>query len=213
MPDVVLPVLNEAAALPTVLELMPAGFHPIVVDNGSTDGSADVAERAGAEVVLEKVRGFGSACRAGLEAATHEIVCFMDADASLDPRQLVRVVEPVAGDRADLVWGRRRGQPGAWPFHARVANRLLAEIVGRRLGVRIRDLGPMRAAKRLELISLELKDERFGWPFEMALRAGGSGWRLEEVEVDYYPRVGRSKVTGTLAGTFRAGRDIVRTLS
>jgi glycosyltransferase involved in cell wall biosynthesis len=213
MPEVVVPVLNEAEAIPAVLERMPAGFHPIVVDNGSTDGSAQVAERAGAEVVIEETRGFGSACRAGLEAASAEIVCFMDGDASLDPTQLVRVVEPVAGDRADLVWGRRRRVPGAWPLHARAANRLLAAIVGRRLGVRMRDLGPMRAARRLDLLSLELRDQRFGWPFEMVLKAGASGWRLHEVEVDYYPRVGRSKVTGTVAGTLRAGRDIARVLS
>jgi glycosyltransferase involved in cell wall biosynthesis len=213
MPDVVIPVLNEAEAISAVLERMPAGFHPIVVDNGSTDGSAKVAERTGAEVVIEETRGFGSACRAGLEAASSEIVCFMDGDASLDPRQLVRVVEPVAGNRADLVWGRRRGVPGAWPLHARAANRFLAEVIGRRMRVQMRDLGPMRAARRLDLLSLELTDQRFGWPFEMVLKAGMSGWRLHEVEVDYYPRIGRSKVTGTVAGTLRAGRDIARVLS
>jgi glycosyltransferase involved in cell wall biosynthesis len=213
MPDVVLPVLNEAEGISAVLERMPAGFNPIVVDNGSTDGSAKVAERAGAKVVIEETQGFGSACRAGLEAASAEIVCFMDADASLDPRQLVRVVEPISGDGADLVWGRRRGVPGAWPIHARVANRFLAEVVGRRLGVHVRDLGPMRAARRLDLLSLELMDQRFGWPFEMVLKAGMSGWHLREVEVDYYPRIGRSKVTGTVAGTLRAGRDIARVLT
>ncbi|WP_162795034.1 glycosyltransferase family 2 protein, partial [Nonomuraea lactucae] len=125
--DVVLPCLDEEAALPWVLGRMPAGYHPIVVDNGSTDASARVAAELGATVVTEPRPGFGAACHAGLTAATTDVVCFMDADASLDPRQLPLVSGPVLAGEADLVLGRRVPSPGAsWPVHARLANAVLA---------------------------------------------------------------------------------------
>src|SRR5918999_2966099 len=126
MADVVLPVLDEREALPWVLGRMPAGYVPIVVDNGSADGSGPLAAALGARVVREPQRGFGAACWAGLTAATGEVVCFMDCDGSLDPGELPKVVRPVAEGKADLVLGRRVPEPGAWPAHARVANRLLA---------------------------------------------------------------------------------------
>ena len=212
MIQVVLPVLNEAEALPWVLGRMPAGYEPIVADNGSTDGSGELAERLGARVVHEPQPGFGAACFAGLEAATAEVVCFMDCDGSLDPRQLPLVAEPVIAGRAELVLGERRPAAGAWPAHARLANRLLALELRRRTGLRLRDLGPMRGARREALQALGLRDRRFGWPLEMVLRAHAAGWRIDEVPVDYLARSGRSKVTGTARGTLRAVTDMGRLL-
>lgn len=213
MIDVILPVLDEAAALPWVLGRMPPAYRPIVVDNGSGDGSADVARGLGALVVAEHERGFGAACWAGLRAATADIVGFMDADASLDPRDLPRVCRPVLDGRVDLVLGARTAQRGAWTRHARIANRVLARELRRRTGARLTDLGPMRAARREALLHLGIVDRRFGWPLEMVLRAAAAGWRVEEVEVAYRPRVGRSKVTGTVRGTARAIGDMARVLA
>jgi glycosyltransferase involved in cell wall biosynthesis len=207
--EVVLPVLDEREALPWVLGRMPAGYEPIVVDNGSADGSAEVAAALGARVVREPRRGFGAACFAGLVAARAEIVCFMDCDATFDPLELDRVADPVEAGAADLVLGARRG---AQPAHARLANALLALELRRRAGVRLTDLGPMRAAPREPLLALGLRDRRFGWPLEMVVRAAGAGWRIEEVEVGYHPRAGRSKVTGTVRGTLRAARDMAAVL-
>lgn len=208
--DVVLPVLDEAEALPLVLAGLPDGVRPIVVDNGSTDGSAAVARKLGADVVDEPRRGFGQACWSGLCAARAEVVAFMDADASFAGADLVPVVEPVAAGRADLVLGRRVAERGAWPLHARLANRALALGLRRWSGVALHDLGPIRAARRQALLDLGLRDRRFGWPLEMVMRAAASGWRIEEVPVGYAPRVGRSKVTGTVRGTIRATQDMAR---
>jgi glycosyltransferase involved in cell wall biosynthesis len=213
MPDVVLPVLDEAEALPGVLSRMPDGYRAIVVDNGSTDGSADIARLHGATVVTEPLRGFGAACFAGLLTATADTVCFMDADGSLDPADLPTVTAPVERGRADLVMGARVAGRGAWPAHARIANRFLAREVRRRTGLPVRDIGPMRAARRAELLALGIEDRRFGWPLEMVLRAAGAGWRVEEVAVPYLARRGRSKVTGTVRGTVRAVRDMGRLLA
>ncbi len=213
MPDVVLPVLDEREALPWVLARMPAGYAPIVVDNGSSDGSGALAARLGARVVEEPQRGFGAACWAGLRAAEADVVCFMACDASFDPAQLPRVADPVARGRADLVLGARQAAPGAWPAHARAANAALAWELRRRAGVPLRDLGPMRAAARGALLGLGMRDRRFGWPLEMVLRAAGAGWAIDEVAVDYHPREGRSKVTGTLRVTARAVRDMAAVLA
>jgi len=210
MPDVVLPVLNEREALPWVLERMPAGFTPIVVDNGSTDGSAHEAARLGAQVVSEPMPGFGSACFAGLMAAREDVVCFMDCDATFDPRELPLVADPVRAGTADLMLGARSG---AGPIHARLANRVLALELRRRAGVRVTDLGPMRAAPREGLIGLDLRDRRFGWPLEMVLRAANAGWSVREVAISHHPRAGRSKVTGTLRGTVRTVHDMARALA
>jgi glycosyltransferase involved in cell wall biosynthesis len=210
--DVILPVLDEAEALPWVLGRVPPGFRPVVVDNGSSDGSADLAAELGAEVVSEPARGFGAACYAGLEAAGSELVCFMDCDGSLDPLDLERVTAPVAAGEADLMLGARRPERGAWPVHARLANRALALELRRRTGLRLRDLGPMRCARRDALIALGIRDRRFGWPLEMALRAAAAGWRVDEVEVGYRTRAGRSKVTGSLRGSARAVRDMAAAL-
>jgi glycosyltransferase involved in cell wall biosynthesis len=210
--DVVLPVLDEAEALPWVLGRLPPGFRPIVVDNGSTDGSPEIAARLGGLVVLEPRRGFGSACNAGLVASSSPVVCFMDCDGSLDPIELPRVAERVEYGAADLVLGARRPQRGAWPLHARLANRALALELRRRSGLRLTDLGPMRAVRRAALIDLQLRDRRFGWPLEMVLRAAAAGWTVDEVDVSYLARRGRSKVTGTLRGSARAARDMAAAL-
>ncbi|MER7503340.1 glycosyltransferase family 2 protein [Nonomuraea pusilla] len=207
--DVVLPCLDEALALPWVLKRMPPGYRPIVVDNGSADGSADVAAAYGATVVREPVRGFGAACHAGLMAAVADVVCFMDADASLDPRELPLVSGPVVAGEADLVLGRRvPAGAGAWPAHARLGNAVLARRLRRRSGVPVRDLGPMRACRREELVGLGVEDRRFGYPLETVLRAAAAGWRVTERDVRYHPRAGRSKVTGTVRGTLRAVADM-----
>ncbi|WP_345405898.1 glycosyltransferase family 2 protein [Nonomuraea salmonea] len=162
----------------------------------------------------EPVRGFGSACHAGLLAASAEVVCFMDADASLDPGQLSRVTAPVVDGSSDLVLGRRvPSEAGAWPAHARLGNAVLAGSLRRHTGAPLHDLGPMRAARREALLALGLADRRFGYPLEMVLRAAAAGWRIGEVEVDYLPRKGRSKVTGTLRGTLTAISDMRRVMA
>ena len=193
---------------------MPNGFRPIVVDNGSTDGSADVARSLGATVVTESARGFGAAAHAGLLAATSDLVCFCDCDASLNPQQLPRLTAPLLDRRADLVLGRRRTeQRDAWPLPARVANWELARRVRHRTGLKVRDLGPMRAAGREALLSLNLADRRFGYPLEMVMNAAAAGWRVAEVEVNYLPRIGKSKVTGTVRGCVRTVHDMSAVLA
>lgn len=212
--DVVLPCLDEAEALPRVLDRVPPGWRAIVVDNGSTDGSADIARGLGASVVHETRRGFGAACHAGLTAATAEIVCFCDCDASLDPADLVPFVERIRAGEADLLLGRRRAQSlGAWPLHARAGNLALARLLRRRTGLRLHDLGPLRAARREPLLSLALTDRRSGYPLQMVVRAADSGWRIAEYDVPYRPRAGASKVTGTWRGTWQAVRDMSRVLA
>ena len=211
--DVVLPCLDEAAALPWVLARIPPGWRAIVVDNGSTDGSARIAADLGAYVVAEPVRGFGAACHAGLLAATADVVCFLDCDASLDPRLLPRIAGPVLAGTADLVLGRRRPTTfRAWPPHARLANRRLAQLVRGRTGLPLHDLGPMRAARRTALLGLQLTDRRSGYPLQMVVRAADASWRIIETDVPYTPRAGRSKVTGTWRGTWHAVRDMTAVL-
>jgi glycosyltransferase involved in cell wall biosynthesis len=214
--DVVLPCLNEAAALPWVLSRIPAGYHPIVADNGSTDGSPRIAAAHGATVVHVPERGFGAAAHAGLVAATATVVCFLDADGSFDPTQLPRVADPIRAGAADLVLGRRRPTTrGAWPAHARLGNAVVAWRLRRAAGVPVHDLGPMRAARRSALLALDLTDRRFGYPLEMVVKAARAGWRITEVDVDYAPRAAgtRSKVTGTMRGTARAVRDMAKVLA
>ncbi|RFA14229.1 glycosyltransferase [Subtercola boreus] len=229
--DVVLPCLNEADALPWVLGRLPAGYRAIVVDNGSTDDSAAVARAHGAIVVTESRRGFGAAAHAGLLAATAETVAFCDADASMDPSELPRMVALLAPavrevtpgtvtpgtatlTGARLVLGRRRPTSrGSWPLHARLANRALSLLIRLRSGVVLHDLGPMRVARRADLLALGLIDRRSGYPLEMVLRTNERGWSIVETDTAYSPRVGRSKVTGTVQGTIGAIRDMSRLLS
>ena len=212
--DVILPCLNEAGALPWLLSRMPAGYRPIVADNGSDDGSPAIAADHGATVVHVPRRGYGAACHAGLEAAKADIVCFMDADGSLDPADLPTVSGLVQEGRADLAMGRRRPQgAGAWPAHARLGNIVIAAALRRRSGVRVHDIGPMRAARREDLLALPISDRRFGYPLETVVRAGEAGWRVCERDVPYYPRTGKSKVTGTVGGTVRTVRDMRKVLA
>ena len=216
MPHVVIPVLNEAGALPDLLAAMPPGYTAVVADNGSTDGSGDIARLLGAVVVDQPVRGFGAACWAGLLAAEPEdgVVCFMDGDGSLDPGDLPGIAAPVLAGACDLMLGARRPTvAGAWPLHARLANRFLAFEIRRRTGRQLADIGPMRAARRDDLLALGIEDRRFGWPLEMVLRAAAAGWRIDELPIPYAPRTGRSKVTGTVRGTVRAVRDMSRVLA
>ncbi|MDX3001873.1 glycosyltransferase family 2 protein [Kribbella solani] len=212
--DLVLPCLNEAAALPWILGRLPPDVRAVVVDNGSTDGSAEIAAGLGAAVVHCKVKGYGAACHAGLEAARAEVVAFMDADASLDPQQLMRVITPVLAGYADLVVGRRRPvSRRAWPWHLRLANAKLSRRIRRRTGVALHDLGPMRAARRQPLLNLAIADRRSGYPLETVVRAADAGWRIVEIDVDYLPRSGRSKVTGTPLGAARAVLDMSKVLT
>ncbi|PPF75450.1 glycosyltransferase [Subtercola sp. Z020] len=249
-----LPCLDEAEALPWVLGRLPAGYRAIVVDNGSTDDSAAVARSLGALVVTETQRGFGAAAHAGLLAATADVVAFCDADASMDPAELPRMVALLRGagvdgtttvagtapagsatsgtattstagtststststttDTADLVLGRRRPiARGSWPLHARLANRALSLLIRLRARIRLHDLGPMRVARREPLLALGLEDRRSGYPLEMVLRANAAHWNIVEVDTGYSPRVGRSKVTGTLRGTVGAITDMSRLLA
>lgn len=211
--DVILPCLDEEGALPWILSRLPEGYRAIVVDNGSTDRSAAVARELGATVVTETRRGFGAAAHAGLLAATAPVVAFCDADASMDPRDLPALVVPVVRGDADLTLGRRRPTTaGAWPLHARFANLVLARLMRRASGVRLHDLGPMRAAWRADLLALDLQDRRSGYPLEMVLRSSEAGLRIIELDTPYAPRVGRSKVTGTVRGTVRAVKDMSRLL-
>jgi glycosyltransferase involved in cell wall biosynthesis len=207
--DVVLPCLNEEGAIVEVLRRLPSGYRGIVVDNGSTDHSAELARAAGAFVVTEPRRGFGAAAHAGLLAATAPLVAFCDADGSMDPAQLPAYAAMIASGDADLVLGRRvPTRRGAWPWHARVANRVLARLMRRAAGVRLHDLGPLRIARREALLELDLRDRRSGYPLEMVLAASRAGWTIVERDSAYSPRIGRSKVTGTLRGSITAARDM-----
>jgi glycosyltransferase involved in cell wall biosynthesis len=212
--QVILPCLNEAAALPWVLGRMPTDYAPIVVDNGSSDGSGRIAHEHGATVVEAERPGYGAACHAGLLAATAEVVAVMDCDATLDPRQLSRVIEPVRAGVADLMLGCRRATSlRAYPVSLRLANWEVARRIHRRTGVVLTDLGPMRASRRLPLLELGLLDRRSGYSAETVVRAAEAGWRIAEVPVDYRSRAGRSKITGTPLGAWRAVQDITAVIA
>jgi glycosyltransferase involved in cell wall biosynthesis len=218
MTDVVLPCRDEAPALPALLARMPAGYRVIVADNGSTDGSAEVARAHGASVVTVPEPGYGAAVHAGILAAdpADGVVCVMDADGSFDPAELPRVADPVRGGAAMLAVGRRRPTRGAgWPAHARLANAVLAWRLRRTTGLPVHDIGPMRAAFRADLLALNLRDRRFGYPLELLVAVGRAGWPVMEVDVAYHPRAAgtRSKVTGTVRGTVRAVRDMAGVLA
>lgn len=211
--DLVLPCLNEAEALPWVLSRIPDGVRAIVVDNASSDRSAEIARECGATVVECSQRGYGAACRAGLAAASAEFVAFCDCDATLDPADVLRLADVVRAG-ADLAIGRRRPTGrGAWPLHARLANVELARRVRNHTGVALRDVGPLRLARRVEYELLEITDNRCGYPVETIVRAAQAGWRVEQIDVAYTPRLGRSKVTGTVRGTIRAVRDMSAALA
>jgi glycosyltransferase involved in cell wall biosynthesis len=211
--QVILPCLNEAAALPWVLDRLPVGYQALVVDNGSTDGSAEIARARGARTVRAEQRGYGSACHAGLVAGTAELVVIMDCDGSLDPVDLPAVVRPILAGEADLVVGRRRALGrGAYPPTLRLANAVLARQLRRRAGLTILDCGPVRAARRTTLLRLDVHDRRSGYPVETLVKAAAAGLRVLQVDVRYLPRRGRSKVTGTPLGALAAVRDSLAAL-
>lgn len=218
MPDcpvtVVLPCLNEADSLPTVLTAMPAGYRALVVDNNSTDGTAQVAEQHGADVVREARPGYGSAVHAGILAATTPIVAVLDGDGSLDPADLPRLVAALEGG-ADMVIGRRRPLPGVtWPWHARLGTAAVCWRLRTRHQLPVHDIAPMRVAKRDALLTLGVVDRRSGYPLELLVRAAAAGWRVVEVDVDYGPRVGgKSKVSGSVRGSFTAAVDFWKVIS
>jgi glycosyltransferase involved in cell wall biosynthesis len=214
--DLILPCRDEAAALTALLPTVPPEFAVIVADNGSVDGTAEVARRLGARVVTESTPGYGAAVQAGLLAATSEYVAFMDGDDSFDPAELLPMLEDVRSGRADLAVGRRRpvGR-GVWPWHARLGNGLIVWWLRRRIGMPAHDIAPIRIARRDELLALDVRDRRFGYPVELLQKATTAGWRFAERDVSYRPRaVGtRSKVSGSVRGTFRAARDFWKVLS
>ena len=204
-----LPCLDEAGALAAVLSRLPAGYRAVVVDNGSTDGSPQIARDHGATVVSHGVRGYGAACHAGLEHATAAVVAFADADGSLDLADLAALAGPVLAGEADLVLGRRtREGLRAVPWHARVSNRVLSAYLRTVTSASVHDIAPLRVGDREKLLALGLTDRRSGYPLETLLRAARAGLRVQEVRVGYVPRTGRSKVTGTVRGTLRAVHDM-----
>ena len=217
MPDcpvtVVLPCLNEAASLPGVLAAMPDGYRPLVVDNNSTDGTAEVARRHGAQVVSEPRPGYGSAVHAGVVAAATSIVAVIDADGSLDPGDLPALVGDLDG--ADMAIGRRRAVKGLrWPWHARLGTAAVCWRLRTRYGLPVHDIAPMRVARRDALLELGVTDRRTGYPVELMVRAAQAGWKVVERDVDYGPRTGgKSKVSGSLRGSVIAGLDFWRAIS
>jgi glycosyltransferase involved in cell wall biosynthesis len=211
---VVLPCLNEAAALPGVLAAMPDGYRPLVVDNNSTDDTATVARSHGAEVVAEPRPGYGSAVHAGVVAATTAVVAVLDADGSLDPRDLPGLVAELDSG-ADMVIGRRRPLPGVrWPWHARLGTAAVCWRLRRRHRLPVHDIAPMRVARRDALLGLGVTDRRSGYPLELLVRAADAGWHVVEREVAYGPRTGgQSKVSGSLGGSVIAALDFWRVIS
>jgi glycosyltransferase involved in cell wall biosynthesis len=206
----VLPCRNEAPALPAILGAVPPELAVIVVDNGSTDGTADVARAHGARVVVEPRSGYGAAVQAGVEAAEEEYVAVMDGDGSFDPHEIGRLLQAVIDGEADLALGRRRPvSRGVWPWHARAGNALVVAWLRRTTGFPARDLAPMRVCRRADLVALDVRDRRFGYPLELLRKATAAGWRITEQDVSYRPRAAgtRSKVSGSVRGTLRTAQD------
>jgi glycosyltransferase involved in cell wall biosynthesis len=210
----VIPALDEAAVIGELVRRVPRGAvtEIVVVDNGSTDGTGAVAARSGARVVTEPRRGYGSACWAGVSALARDtdVVAFLDGDGSQRPEELPAVLAPLARGEADLVLGARRLSDGH-PAHASLGTRLVARYISWRFGVRVTDLGPLRAIRADLLHRLRMRDRAFGWPVEMVVKVAALGGRIVEVPVSHAPRLaGRSKVSGTLVGSVRAGYGFVK---
>jgi hypothetical protein len=215
---VVIPAVDEEEAIGLVVaEIPPLVGEVIVVDNGSRDRTAEMARRAGARVVPEPRRGYGRACLAGIAAATRpDVFVFLDGDRSDYPAQLPEVVAPILEGRADLVIGsRRRGrrERGAHPWHSVLGTRLCVAFMNLAVGTRATDLGPFRAITAEALRRLGMRDPDYGWTVEMQIKAARAGLRVVEVPVDYRPRIGRSKVSGTLSGSLGAGAKILGLIS
>ena len=205
--SLIIPALNEADCLGQLLAEVPLDqvYQVIVVDNGSTDNTSEVARKAGALVVEEPRRGYGAACAAGAAAAEGDVLVFMDGDGSFVPGELVSLLKPIAQDKAELVLGARTlqdSQRDFMPPHQRFGNRLFAWLLRQRYGLLLTDLGPYRAIGRELLLALEMQEHTYGWPLEMIIKVARNRKRVLELPVSYRPRfAGQSKVSGTLHGT------------
>jgi glycosyltransferase involved in cell wall biosynthesis len=208
--SVIIPTRNEASAISRVLADLPADLvtEVLVVDSNSTDGTPEIAAKLGARVVHEPHRGYGRACLKGLAIAdAPDVVVFLDGDYSDRPAELPLLLAPIAEGRADITLGSRLGKQrivGALPWHAVFGNWLAASLIRLLYGVRISDLGPFRAARAEVLRELALEEATYGWAVEMILKGALQGFRIVEVPVSYYPRIGKSKISGTVRGTLGA---------
>ena len=219
--SVVIPALNEEEPIGDVVRAIPRAIagEVIVVDNGSDDRTAGAAREAGARVVSEPKRGYGRACRAGVEAVTPdaEIVVFLDGDGSDCPELMERLIGPIAAGTHDLVIGSRtrgRREPGSMNFQQIFAGRAAGLLLRALYGVRYTDMCPFRAIRRDALARLDMREETYGWNLEMQMRAARAGLRILEVPVDHRRRAGgESKVSGTVRGTFLAGTRILYTVA
>jgi hypothetical protein len=222
---VIIPALNEERALPLVLRDLPPVGRVVVVDNGSTDATSEVAHHHGAFVVREPRRGYGSACLRGLDVITERIavgeppphvVVFVDADHSDHAEYLPQLVAPISDGTADFVLGSRmlgEREPGALPIPALLGNRLACYLMRRLFGTIYTDLGPFRAIRYDRLCELQMRDTNYGWTIEMQIKAARAGLRTLEIAVPYRRRVGRSKISGTITGVIRAGSKILWTIA
>ena len=207
---VIIPAYNEEAAIGKVVGLVPAHSvdEVIVVDNGSTDATAEIARRAGARVVSEPLRGYGAACHAGLMACGRvDVVAFLDGDASDNPAQLPLLLAPIAQGQADFVLGSRLAgalDPNAMPGHARLGNRFVAQLMRRFYRLCITDIGSFKAIRKELLLSLGMEQMSYGWPVEMLVKSAKRSARIIEVPISYRRRIGVSKVSGTLKGSVLA---------
>jgi glycosyltransferase involved in cell wall biosynthesis len=208
--SVIIPTRNEAEAIGRVIADIPADLvtEVIVVDNNSTDGTTEIAACAGARVINESRRGYGQACLTGIaNADAPDVVVFLDGDYSDRPAELPILLAPIAEGRADIAIGSRLAGariPGALPWHAGFGNRLAAGLITKLFGIKITDLGPFRAARADVLRAVELEETTYGWAVELILKGATQGFRIVEVPVSYYPRIGKSKISGTLRGTVGA---------
>jgi glycosyltransferase involved in cell wall biosynthesis len=213
--SVIIPTHNEAQSIGRVLADLPAGIvtEVLVVDSNSTDGTPEIAAKMGARVLHEPRRGYGRACLTGLDnASAPDVVVFLDGDYSDRPAELPLLLAPIIDGHADITLGSRLGEQsirGALPWHAAFGNRLAATLIRLLYGLRISDLGPFRAGRADVLRQLELQEETYGWAVEIILKGTLGGFRIVEVPVSYYPRIGKSKISGTLRGTFGAAWFIV----
>jgi glycosyltransferase involved in cell wall biosynthesis len=208
--SVVIPTHNEAQAIPRVLAELPSDLttEVIVVDSNSNDGTPEIAAKMGARVIQEPRRGYGRACLTGLaNANAPDIVVFLDGDYSDRPSELPILLAPIIEGRADITLGSRLAKQrirGALPWHQAFGNRLAAGLIRLLYGLDISDLGPFRAGRTDVLRALELEETTYGWAVEMILKGVLAGFRVVEVPVSYYPRIGKSKIGGTLKGAFGA---------